>query len=188
MTKTDQRMEAVEMSYDRARTGASPRETPLAWLSRRKGRDGQPMIGPAEHAAGERLAADLMRGGLLPGVTMAWSPVGRVDRSDGHRGLNPTESMVAASQRARDALDIVGPDLSGLMIDLCGFGKGLEQIEAERGWPARSAKLMARIALAQLARHYGLANVATGPRSDKAQVWRDAKTRPSVADVIASRR
>lgn len=33
-------------------------ESPLAWLARRKGRDGRAMIGPDQFIAGERLRAD----------------------------------------------------------------------------------------------------------------------------------
>jgi len=136
-------------------------ESPLDWLRRRKGPDGAPLIDEAAYQAGERLRADITAAGLLPSVTSRWDPV----RADGGpRGpAEATDRVIAARQRIRHAFEAVGADFGDLLIDLCGFLKGLEAIERERRWPPRSAKVVVRIALARLAEHYGFESVATGP-------------------------
>src|SRR5476651_2176834 len=48
-------------------------ESPLAWLARRKGRDGRTMISANQFIAGEKLRADFTRGHLSPRVTSDWS-------------------------------------------------------------------------------------------------------------------
>jgi hypothetical protein len=48
-------------------------ESPLAWLARRKGRDGHAMISPNQFLAGEKLRADFTRGHMAPRVTANWS-------------------------------------------------------------------------------------------------------------------
>lgn len=143
-------------------------ESPLDWLRRRKGRDGEPMIDEAAYQAGERLRTDIMLAGLLPGVTARW------DASRAGGSFSPSEAtdrMVAARQRIRHAFDAVGSDFSDLLIDLCGFLKGLELIERERGWPPRSAKIVVRLALARLAEHYGIEAMARGAASRGIKAW-----------------
>lgn len=135
-------------------------ESPLAWLARRKGRDGRAMIGPDQFVAGERLRADFTRGHMTPRVTSSWSGIGRTRGAGG--GGEMTDLIVASRQRVRQALEACGPEFSGLLLDVCCFLRGLEDVERERGWPSRSAKVVLQLALDRLARHYGLRSDARG--------------------------
>ena len=156
-------------------------ESPLAWLARRKDRAGRAMLDPASFAAGERFRHDFTLAGLQPRVTSDWSnPVSGAALGD--RGMHISDLMVAARQRLDTALEALGPELGSLVIDVCGFLKGLETVEAEHGWPARSAKVVLGIALARLAAHYGLATEARGPARARAlRHWGSEDYRPKVS-------
>ncbi|WP_454853733.1 DUF6456 domain-containing protein [Rhizobium binxianense] len=130
-------------------------ESPLSGLSRLKDKAGAPFLPKEALAAGERLLADFTRGNLQPRVTSSWEPR-LASRGKGARGgmADLTDSAVAARHAVNRAVDAMGPELSGVALDVCCFMKGLETVERERQWPARSAKLMLRTALLALARHY----------------------------------
>jgi Domain of unknown function (DUF6456) len=149
----------------------------LDLLRQRKDASGQPWLGAAAHAAGQRLKADMTFAGMLPKVTMNWASASPMGRSPGGHGLNPTEAALAARQRAARALSAVGPEFAGLLIDVCGFEKGLEAIERDRNWPVRSAKVVVRLALQALARHYGMDEAAVGARSAGTVSWSAARSR-----------
>jgi Domain of unknown function (DUF6456) len=158
------------------------RESPLAWLHRRKTRDGGRQISDIQLAAGERLRFDLERGRMLPRVTANWSsPVSGTSGAP----ASASDSALAARERVSKACNAVGPEFSGLLIDVCGFLKGLEQVESERDWPARSAKLLLRMGLDRLAGHYGLTtpDPEAGTKA-RPQVWRAAGARPTQLPVI----
>ena len=136
-------------------------ESPLAWLARRKGRDGEPLIDPVQFQAGERLRGDFTRAQMTPQVTSSWDPT--VTRGRGQSGsMTFADTAVAARQQVRQALEALAPEFADLLLDVCCFLKGLEDVERERRWPPRSAKVVLQLGLDQLARHYGLTNEARG--------------------------
>ena len=156
----------------RVRVVVDEHESPLAWLARRRGRDGRAMIESHQLQAGERLRADFTRAHLMPRTTSNWSnpvPAGR--RSSGPRSTFLPEVAIAARQRVRHALDAVGPEFAGLLLDVCCFLKGLEIAERERAWPARSAKVVLQLALDRLARHYGYAARTRGHTRSQTRTW-----------------
>lgn len=158
-------------------------ESPLAWLRRRKGRDGAPLISDQQFAAGERLRGDFTRARLMPAVTSSWSPVPhRAKRRSGEPGGTAAllDSAIAARERVNRALAAVGPELAGILIDVCCFLKGLEEIEQGNGWPVRSGKLILQLALTRLARHYGIAAPPQAPFARRLRHWGDADYRPTI--------
>lgn len=145
-------------------------ESPLAWLARRKGRDGRTLIEPVQLQAGERLRAEFTRAQLMPRITANWN----ASVSEGRRGglpANFTETVIAARQRVRHALEAVGPEFAGLLLDVCCFLKGLADVERERNWPPRSAKVVLQLGLDRLARHYGLGVQAQGRATPQLRTW-----------------
>ena len=147
-------------------------ESPLAWLARRKNRDGRPMIEPVQFQAGERLRSDFTFAQLMPRMTVDWAlPLARGDRSSVGGPVAIEDAVVAARQRLRHALDAVGPEFAGLLVDVCCFLKGIEDVERERGWPPRSAKVVLQLGLDRLVRHYGLAGEIRGRSRSAVRTW-----------------
>lgn len=141
----------------RRRGGATPRrrsvtvnlaESPLTWLH------AHGHLTDRLFDAGERLRADWERAQLGQSLTMRWDPV-RV-RGSGDSVLNPTERQIAARQRFDGALDHAGKGLSDILWRVVCAGEGLPAAEKALTWPARSGKLVLRLALDRVADFYRL--------------------------------
>jgi hypothetical protein len=117
---------------------------------------------------------------MMPRTTTDWSRIGTGSPAGTRAGLSYSDAMIAARQRVAAALTAAGPDLAGLLVDVCGFLKGLETVEQERQWPPRTAKVVLRLALRQLARHYGFQARSEGPRSAGTRAWGAADFRPAI--------
>ena len=139
--------------------GQNDFESPLHWLSRRRDRNGRRLISEAQLAAGERLRADFTHGSMMPSITSSWSPVAGTGshRHGSDKELQMQDGQLRARERFRAALKAVGPEFCDILVDVCCYLRGLEEIEHSAGWPQRSAKVVLLLGLSALARHYGLA-------------------------------
>lgn len=158
-------------------------ESPLGWLRQRKSHDGSPLISAIEFEAGERLRADFWFAQLAPRVTSSWDAMpgsGRQRLAPG-TGRDIADTVIAARERVNRALAAVGPELSGILIDVCCFLKGLEQAEREARLPQRSGKVVLQYALRSLARHYGLERRGT---PGVIRHWGEAGYRPGLEGSV----
>ena len=135
-------------------------ESPLAWLRKRRDASGKAMISQSEFEAGERLRRDYTKAQLMPTVTATWSGTLRPARGRRKNGLRTNHELelsdeaCAARARVAAALGAVGPEFETLLVDTCCFLRGFSASETSYGWPRRSAKLVLKLALSALARHY----------------------------------
>lgn len=121
-------------------------ESPLGWLHARG------HLSDRQLAAGECLRRDWELAQLAPGVTMRWDEVR--SSGGGERRLNPTERQLAARQRFDGAVAAAGPGLADVLWRVVCAGEGLPDAERALQWPARSGKLVLRLALDRVAAFY----------------------------------
>ena len=123
-------------------------ESPLAWLHAHGHLDARLF------EAGEALRRDYERAQLGPNVTMRWDPV-RI-KGTGDQGLSQTERTVAARTRFHGALAQAGRGLEDILWRVVCAGETLPVAEKTLAWPARSGKLVLRLALDRVADFYRL--------------------------------
>jgi len=135
-------------------------ESPLGWMRARTDKAGKPLLNEVQFEAGERIRQDFTKAQMSARVTSSWeftSPAGKKGAGFGQDTMEISERAYAAKQRFLAALDHLGPELSGIVCEICCLASGLEAAERQLGWPRRSAKLVLTIALTKLSEHYGFA-------------------------------
>jgi len=121
-------------------------ESPLTWLH------AHGHLEDRLFDAGERLRADYERSQLAPSVTMRWDPV-RI-KTTGDTGLTPGEKQLAARQRFDGACAAAGKGLQDVLWRVVCAGETLPEAEKALAWPARSGKLVLKLALERVADFY----------------------------------
>lgn len=145
-------------------------ESPLARLA--VGREGEaPFLAPHQVAAGERVRHLVARARLSPRLTMSYDAT-RTAGGGGAAGPSDLSDSAIDARRKLDAVARLLPaDCRGVVFDVCGLLKGLQTVETERGWPRRSAKMVLRIGLEQLAVFWGLSAAEMGRETGRVSGW-----------------
>lgn len=158
-----------------AGTGARalPGETPVAVLGRRREKNGSYFLTAELVSAAERLREDFelaqigaaaaqdwqgFLAGAASGLTTDPAPSGA-----GCPGAGPAEAPERARARLAGALRELGPGLGDIALRVCCWLEGVESAEQSMGWAARSGKIVLRIALIRLRRHYDTTCGRGGP-------------------------
>ncbi|RVV99859.1 helix-turn-helix domain-containing protein [Mesobaculum littorinae] len=129
-------------------------ESPLALLARRRDRDGRRFLSPDLVAAGERLREDFELAQMGPRVTQNWDRFLTAGTQGGNWGDPAGRGPEGARARVTEALADLGPGLGDVVLRTCCYLEGMEAVERRLGWAARSGKIVLRIALQRLLRHY----------------------------------
>lgn len=123
-------------------------ESPLGWLHARG------HLAARLFDAGARLRADYECAGIAPSVTMRWDPI-RIGGGPA-AGLSPTERQLAAKARFHGAMTAAGKGLTDVLWRVVCACESVQHAERALEWPARSGKLVLRLALERVADFYRL--------------------------------
>lgn len=121
---------------------------------------------------GERVRRFAERAQLTPRLTMAYSASRTAGGSSKHRA-DITDLASDARRSLAEIYRILPYDCAAVVLDVCGLLKGLQDVEREREWPRRSAKLVLRIGLDRLSEHYGISPFAVGRKQTASRKWMD---------------
>jgi hypothetical protein len=115
--------------------------------------------------AAERLREDFEVAQMGPRVAQNWERfLTGGDRGSFHGEGGLAQGPKAARDRVAAALRDLGPGLGDVALRVCCFLEGIEAAEQRMGWAARSGKIVLRIALQRLRRHYDETYGKHGPR------------------------
>jgi hypothetical protein len=139
-------------------------ESPIAVLGRRRDRDGNLFLEQDMIEAAERLREDFELAQMGPRVAQNWD---RFLTAGDRGGFRPDAGVAEGPRSARDrvalALRDLGPGLGDVVLRVCCYLEGLEMAEKRMGWASRSGKIVLRIALMRLKRHYEETYGKSGP-------------------------
>ncbi len=141
----------------RSRKRSAGAETPLSVLARRKRGSGSAWLSPDLVAAGLRFRETWELAHLGGHLTRDWDKLvaGRIASGTGQSTSGAASTRrLEAEQGLAAAIRALGPDMAETVILAVCQEQGMEDIEDRLDYPARSGKIVLRIALSTLARHY----------------------------------
>ncbi|MBM3606613.1 MAG: helix-turn-helix domain-containing protein [Alphaproteobacteria bacterium] len=138
----------------RRRARVNIAESPLLILARRRDHQGDPFLSSGMVGAGERLREDFELAQMGPRVTQNWDGFMTAGIDVSRNGSGYRGGSESARDRVALALRDLGPGLGDIVLRVCCFLEGIELTERRLGWSARSGKIVLRLALMRLERHY----------------------------------
>jgi transposase-like protein len=139
-------------------------ESPVSVLGRRRDKDGKVFLEPELVSAAEKLREDFELAQMGPRVAQNWERfLTGSDRGSFRGDSGMAEGPSAARDRVAAALRDLGPGLGDVALRVCCFLEGVETAEQRLGWAARSGKVVLKIALQRLQRHFELTYGRSGP-------------------------
>lgn len=148
-----------------------------------RGTQGQAYLTPHQLAAAERLSKWGEQARLNRRVTMSYSPLtASAQKGQAHAG-DISDLAVDARKKLDRMCRKLPRDCAQALLDVCVYEKSLGEIERNRQWPKRSAKLVLRIGLDLLAQDLGFAPHAEGrPDGGPIGQWRDQSATPRMPE------
>jgi len=144
----------TETPEGRRRIRYNAAESPVSALGRKVDRDGKPYLEAGLVRVAERLREDFELAQMGPRVAQNWDRFLTGSDRGGFASSGPGEGPSGARDRVAEALRDLGPGLGDVALRVCCFLEGIETTERRMGWAARSGKIVLRIALQRLQRHY----------------------------------
>jgi hypothetical protein len=152
-------------------------ESPLSRLA--VSLNGQPpFLARHQIEAGERVRRLAERAQLQPRLTTSYSAAHTAGRKGSPHTADISDMAAEARKELAEISRVLPHDCADVVLDVCGLLKGLQTVEVEHNWPRRSAKLVLRIGLDQLAQHYGLSPLAIGAPSRRKHRWLGEGAKP----------
>lgn len=129
-----------------------------------------PYLAPHHLETAGRLVQLFDRASLRQRVIMSYDP-GRVGQARGNGQADLSDTAADARRKLAAIAAALPSDCWSVLVDICLYDRGLQDIEGERGWPRRAAKLVLRIGLDQAAALFGLDRAAAGPDRSRGRTW-----------------
>ena len=129
-------------------------ESPVSAIARRKDKAGNPFLTADLVAVAERVREDFELAQMGQPAVQNWEPFLNGGDQNLCHAQKPKDGSAAARERVGNALRDLGPGLGDVVLRVCCYMDGVETAEKRMGWSARSGKIVLRIALQRLKRHY----------------------------------
>lgn len=134
----------------------------IARLSRANKGEAEAFLLPHHVLVANRVSILIERSRLRPNITQNLSVL-RQPKGTTPAGIADLSDMsLDCRKKLTELISHLPKDCAAVVVDICGFDKGLQQIEFERQWPRRSAKLVLRMGLDHAAEFWNINAYAKG--------------------------